>query len=171
MPFQKGNKPKNPPKKGEVRNPTGRNGSSNELSRLVLDTLKITPSSFQTKEIKAKCKEVHELINNLPEIRNIRVFQSYQVLNKCNEITGLVLTEIERKMRAVIAGEDTISPRDLSSMASSISAISRDNHKVIDENNRYQLDREAKLAKQTQDENMVDASQPTSHDLPMIHAD
>lgn len=168
MPFQKGNKPPNPQKKGEKgRNPYGCKGKYGEVRDFVADVLSLSDKAFDKQAVKQQCKDIEKLVKDLPTLKQLRAFHHFRIANRCGDMLEMLLKQFEDKLK----GKEPISPRDLSAIASSISAISKDSNKVIDEYIRSELERQDRLTKPNPDENMVDASQPTIQDLPMIHAD
>lgn len=145
MPFEYGNSFGNRFKKGQINNPTGKNRFTSQkegqkLQKYLADCMVELGVDLKTKEIKKQCKEIQNVLENIPSVKEVIVYNEFKVAQNISRIKNRFAKTIEQRLDKDESGELPMSNRDLSSLVSSLNSMSVSSNKIIEEyvSNRQQ---------------------------------
>ena len=133
MTFKKGHVSRTAIKKGEVRNPYGKYGKPNELQKYMEDALSVSGKPFKKEDIKKECNKIKSTLKDLPSMEEVRVYNEFLLAGECAKLKKEFLAEIADRLDKSRTQEQPMSNRDLSSLVSSLNAVSVSSQKVISE--------------------------------------
>ena len=131
--FKKGNTIGKQFEVGNKGNPWGRAGKNGKLQNYIEDALSVSGKPFKKEDIKKECDKIKNTLKDLPSMEEVRVYNEFLLAGECAKLKKEFLAEIADRLDKSRTQEQPMSNRDLSSLVSSLNAVSVSSQKVISE--------------------------------------
>lgn len=131
--FKKGNTIGKQFEVGNKGNPWGRAGKNGKLQNYIEDALSVSGKPFKKEDVKQECNKIKNTLKDLPSMEEVRVYNEFLLAGECAKLKKEFLAEIADRLDKSRTQEQPMSNRDLSSLVSSLNAVSVSSQKVMSE--------------------------------------